>query len=185
VDRRPSPRPAAFLDRDGVLNAAIVVGGIPRAPGSPDTVAWLPGAIEACRQLREAGLALVVVTNQPDIARGNTTVEAVDAINRAVTAPLAVDRVEMCPHDDADHCACRKPAAGMLLRAAAAMDLDLGRSTMVGDRWRDIEAGKAAGVATVFVDHHYQERKPQAPDLVVGALLDAVPFMIQRALKRE
>ncbi len=141
----------------------------------------LEGVTEACTQLRAAGLVLVVVTNQPDIARGATTGAAVDAINAAVVSGLGVSRVLTCPHDDHDDCQCRKPRPGMLLDAAAELGLDLERSTMVGDRWRDVDAGRAAGVATVFVDHGYAERKPQTPDLVVGALIQAVPFIVERA----
>lgn len=180
-----SLRPAAFLDRDGVLNVAPLRGDSPVPPASADEVELLPGVVAACRSLRDAGVALVVVTNQPDIARGATTAASVKAINAAVTAALGVERVVVCPHDDADGCACRKPRPGMLLEAAAELGLDLTRSTMVGDRWRDIDAGRAAGVATVFIDHGYRERKPQAPDVVVGALLDAVPFIVQRAQQRE
>ncbi len=178
-------RPAVFLDRDGVLNAVHLRGDTPHPPATVDAVALLDGVEVACRRLRAAGLLQVVVTNQPDIARGTTTAGAVDAINRAVCAPLGIDLVATCPHDSADGCGCRKPKPGLLLDAATQLGIDLSRSTMVGDRWRDIDAGRAAGVATVFVDHGYLERKPQAPDLVVGALLDAVPFIIGRALNQE
>lgn len=178
-------RPAVFLDRDGVLNAAFVRGDTPHPPATVEEVVLLDGVIEACRAFRAAGLLQIVVTNQPDIARGSTTAEAVAAINAAVTGPLGVDRVVVCPHDSGDGCDCRKPKPGMLLAAAAELGIDLARSTMVGDRWRDIDAGRSAGVATVFIDHGYRERKPQDPDRVVGALLDAVPFVIERASKRE
>ncbi len=178
-------RPAVFLDRDGVLNATTERDGVPHPPRAVVDVALLDGVVEACRLLRQAGLVLVVVTNQPDIARGSTTAAEVELINAAVVAPLGVDKVMVCPHDDVDRCACRKPKPAMLLVAAQELGLDLDRSTMVGDRWRDIEAGQAAGVATVFVDHGYTERKPQAPDLVVQALLEAVPFVIERALNRS
>lgn len=178
-------RPAAFLDRDGVLNVAPLRGGTPVPPASADDVVLLPGVVEACRALRDAGLVLVVVTNQPDVARGATTATEVAAINAAVVADLDVARVAMCCHDDGDGCACRKPKPGMLLDAARDLSLDLSRSTMVGDRWRDVEAGAAAEVATVFIDRGYAERKPEAPDLVVGALPDAVPFIVERSQQRE
>lgn len=178
-------RAAVFLDRDGVLNEAFVRGATPHPPANVDEVVLLPGVLEACRAFRAAGLLQIVVTNQPDIARGTTTVDAVDAINRVVTGPLAVDAVLVCPHDSGDGCECRKPRPGMLLQAAATHGIDLARSTMVGDRWRDIEAGQAAGVATVFIDHGYAERKPQRPDHVVGALIEAVPFVLERSTNRE
>ncbi|MFN0029657.1 MAG: D-glycero-alpha-D-manno-heptose-1,7-bisphosphate 7-phosphatase [Acidimicrobiales bacterium] len=175
-------RPAVFLDRDGVLNAASVIGGVPHPPEDADQVVLLEGVVDACAQLRAAGLVLVVVTNQPDIARGRTSWDAVQTISDTVTAGLGITRVLTCPHDDDEGCHCRKPLPGLLLDAAAELSLDLRRSTMVGDRWRDIDAGRAAGVATVWIDHGYAERKPKAPDVVVGALRDAVPFIVERAM---
>lgn len=174
-------RPAVFLDRDGVLNAATARHGRPHPPASIAEVAMLPGAAEACRALRDAGLVLVVVTNQPDIARGTTTAAAVAALNEAIVGGLGVAEVCVCPHDDADGCRCRKPRPGMLLDAADRLGLDLARSTMVGDRWRDVAAGRAAGTATVWVDRGWDEAKPQGPDLVVPELIDAVPFLVERA----
>jgi D-glycero-D-manno-heptose 1,7-bisphosphate phosphatase len=171
-------RPAVFLDRDGVLNRAVVVDGTPRAPRSAAELEVIPSAVEACAQLRAAGYVLVVVTNQPDVARGTDTLESVEAINREVGRQTGVHEFEVCFHDDADDCDCRKPRPGMLTRATARLDLDLARSFMVGDRWRDVEAGQRAGCGTVFVDRRYSERQPDRPDVVVGELVEAVPRMI-------
>ncbi len=124
-----------------------------------------------------------MVTNQPDVARGTVRRETVDAINDRLLAELGLDAVYVCPHDDADGCPCRKPAPGMLLAAATDLGIDLGRSAMVGDRWRDIEAGASAGVMTVWVRHDYDERAPVAPDHAVTALSDAVDLLIQLAPK--
>lgn len=137
----------------------------------------LPGAVEACRQLTADGWALVVVTNQPDIARGVATRAEVDAINQRVTAGLDVTGVMVCPHDDTDHCTCRKPLPGMILTAAERWGIDPAQSVMVGDRWRDIECGRTAGTATIFVDHHYDERRPVAPDHIVASLAQAATLL--------
>ena len=169
---------AVFLDRDGVLNQAVVVDGRPHPPSSASDVVVLDGVAEACRRLHADGWLLLVVTNQPDIARGAATRAEVDAINAVVTADLPVAEVVMCVHDDADACACRKPAAGMLLEAAERWDIDLGRSVMVGDRWRDVEAGRRAGTTTIFVDRGYDERGPDAPDHVVSSLPEAAAVII-------
>jgi D-glycero-D-manno-heptose 1,7-bisphosphate phosphatase len=169
---------AVFLDRDGVLNEAPVRDGHPLAPQRPEEVALLPGVINACHQLAEAGWLLVVVTNQPDIARGHTTRARVDAINRCVTQDLPISEVVVCPHDDADGCICRKPQPGMLLAAAERWDIELGRSWIVGDRWRDVEAGRKAGVRTVFVDHGYAEAVPSEPDHVVADLPQAASLIV-------
>lgn len=178
MSRVSALRPAVFLDRDGVLNEAQVIDGRPHPPDGADDVRLIPGVDDALAQLVAAGLVLVVVTNQPDIARGTRSRAEIDAVNRRLTDRLPIDEVRVCPHDDADACACRKPAPGLLLDAAAAMELDLGRSVMVGDRGRDIEAGRAAGCATVFIDYAYAETRPPAPDLTVGSLLEAVPWIL-------
>jgi len=173
-------RPAAFLDRDGVVSHARVEEGRPYAPRSPDELVVIPGVAEACAALRDAGLAVVVVTNQPEVARGTLDGADLDAMHARLSRDLAIDEVVVCPHDDADECACRKPRPGMLLDAAERLALDLSRSVMVGDRWRDVEAGRRAGCATVFVDHGYDERRPDAPDLTVPDLAAGVAWIVRR-----
>jgi histidinol-phosphate phosphatase family protein len=171
-------RRAVFLDRDGVLNRAEVRDGAPRPPSEVRDVAILPGVEDACRRLADAGWLLFVVTNQPDIARGTATRDAVDAINETVVAGLPVTEVVVCPHDDSDACSCRKPLPGMLLDTAARWDLDLTGSVMVGDRWRDVEAGKRAGVRTMFIDHGYAEALHSTPDHVVAGLADVADLLL-------
>lgn len=169
---------AVFLDRDGVLNRAVVTGGIPRGPAGVEDLELLPGVEAACASLSAAGLPLVVVTNQPDIARGQLDPAVVDAQHRVLRDRLPLLDVLVCPHDDADGCACRKPAPGMLVEASTRHGLDLDASVMVGDRWRDVGAGTAAGCRTVFVDHGYDEQEVD-PDLTVAALHDAVPWILE------
>jgi D-glycero-D-manno-heptose 1,7-bisphosphate phosphatase len=178
-------RPAVFLDRDGVLNASDVVNGEPRPPGTSAELVLLPGVAEACAQLKDAGFVLVVVTNQPDIARGSATPADVDAVNARLQTWLPLDEIVVCGHDDIDGCDCRKPQPGMVLSAARRLGLDLSRSVMVGDRWRDVEAGRRAGVSTVFIDRGYRERRPDAPDAIVAELIDAVPFILARLQTEE
>ena len=177
--------PAAFLDRDGVLNDVHLVYGVPHPPSSPSELELLPLVIEACQTLHAAGIRLVVVTNQPDIARGTTTRAAVDEINDELRRVLPLTDVVVCPHDDTDGCGCRKPRPGMILDAAAKHGIALGRSVMVGDRWRDIAAGRAAGVANVFVDHNYDERRPIGHDLTVRGLHEATSFILNWARKDD
>jgi transaldolase len=168
------PTRAVFLDRDGVLNHAIVRAGRPYPPAGLSEIELLPGVRKACAALRAAGYLLIVVTNQPDIARGKQTREAVDAMNGWMQRELALDQVQVCPHDDRDACACRKPAPGMLLEAARQRNIDLGASFMIGDRWRDVEAGRRAGCRTVYLNCKYGERQAsgydhEAPDLPAAA----------------
>lgn len=174
----PPLRRAVFLDRDGVLNGAVVRNGRPYPPASAAEMTLLPGVEDACARLKKARVLLIVVTNQPDIARGTADAVEVEAINGALKARLGLDEICLCPHDDADACACRKPKPGLLLRAADRWKIDLRNSFMVGDRWRDIEAGRAAGCQTIFVDHGYAERQPEAPDMIVPSLTAAVPDII-------
>jgi D-glycero-D-manno-heptose 1,7-bisphosphate phosphatase len=173
-------RAATFLDRDGVLNVSPVVDGVPRPP-SPEDLQLLDGVEDACAALAGAGLTLVVVTNQPDIARGTLTRAEVDDIHRWLAERLPITEFRVCPHDDGDGCDCRKPAPGLLLQAATDLGIDLTRSVIVGDRWRDVEAGRAAGVRTVFVDHGYAEALPHPPDLTVPDLATAVAYILEHA----
>jgi D-glycero-D-manno-heptose 1,7-bisphosphate phosphatase len=152
--------------------------GVPRPPGDLNELEVLPGVEEACDRLRTAGFELVVVTNQPDIARGTQTTAAVGRINDALLMTLPLDEVVVCPHDDADGCACRKPKPGMLVDAAQRRGIDLAGSFMVGDRWRDVEAGRRAGCRVVFVDHGYGEELAQAPDVVVRGLGAAADWIL-------
>lgn len=176
---------AVFLDRDGVLNCAVVRKGVPHPPDGPGELALTPDAAAACEELHRAGLLLIVVTNQPDIARGTQSWDNVRAINRRLAERLSIDEFRVCPHDDGDACDCRKPSPGLLLAAAREHGIDLGRSVMVGDRWRDVESGKRAGCWTVFVDHGYSERRPDGADLTVRSLGEAVPWILATTSKER
>ena len=170
-------RRAVFLDRDGVLNESLVRGGKPYAPRTLAEFRLLPGVPEALAKLRKAGFLTVVVTNQPDIARGTTTREAVDSIHAFMLRDLALDEIRVCPHDDADDCPCRKPKPGLLLQPPV---YDIAGSYMVGDRWRDIEAGRAAGCrATILVDYGYDEPLPHEPTVRVPSLSAAVDWILE------
>ena len=169
-----------FLDRDGVINQCKVVDGRPYPPSDIDEFVLLPGVLEACRRLKQAGYYLVVATNQPDVGRGTLKREVVDRIHETMREQLPIDRVEVCfhPGQGESNCDCRKPKPGMLLRAAAELNIDLRRSWMVGDRWRDIDCGHAAGCRTVLIDYHYDEPLRQQPDYRVNNLLEAVDLIL-------
>jgi D-glycero-D-manno-heptose 1,7-bisphosphate phosphatase len=172
-------RHAVFFDRDGVLNLAIVRDGKPYPPRSTEELELTAGAAELLERLKQLGLVLVVVTNQPDVARGRQTRAMIEAIHARMAATLLIDQFRVCYHDDADQCGCRKPKPGLLADAAAELGLDLQTSYMVGDRWRDVDAGAAAGCKTVWIDHGYSERGPtQAPTQRASSLREAVEWIL-------
>ncbi|MEM4216722.1 MAG: HAD family hydrolase [Candidatus Methanomethylicaceae archaeon] len=174
-------RAAVFLDRDGVLIRAIVCDGKPCPPSSLTELEILPGVPEACNMLHQAGFLLIVVSNQPDVARGTQQREVVEAINHVLRSQLPLDDILVCYHDDGDHCLCRKPEPGLLLQAAQDWDIDLTASFMVGDRWRDIEAGRRAGCRTIFIDRDYAEKKPDCPDHRVTSLVEAAAWILRHS----
>jgi D-glycero-D-manno-heptose 1,7-bisphosphate phosphatase len=171
---------AVFLDRDGVINANLMRDGKPVAPTSLAEFRILPGAPEAARRLKDAGFLLVVVTNQPDVATGRTAKAAMEAMHAEIRRLMPIDDFMICFHTDADNCSCRKPKPGLLLQAAAKHGIDLASSTIVGDRWRDILAGQAAGCRTIRVDHGPVEERPSAPDRTVKSLAEATALILGR-----
>ena len=174
-------KPAAvFLDRDGVLNRALVREGKPYPPHDPAEFELLPGVAETLATLRAAGLRLIVVTNQPDVARGTLSQEAAEAINARLQQCLPVHAVYACYHDNHHGCVCRKPKPGMLLQASTDWGLALERSYMVGDRWSDIAAGNAAGCRTVLIDYQYNEPLTVEPDLRAPSLSEAGAWILNR-----
>jgi D-glycero-D-manno-heptose 1,7-bisphosphate phosphatase len=171
---------AVFLDRDGVLSRAIVRDGLPFAPTNLGDFEILPEAPAACRQLKAAGFLLIVATNQPDVGRGTMKKEIVEAMHAKMRRELPIDRVEVCYHPGhgQSNCDCRKPKPGLLVNAARELKIDLARSWMIGDRWRDIDCGHAAGCRTIFIDRGYAENLKQAPDFRVKDLAQAAEIII-------
>lgn len=171
-------RRVIFLDRDGVINRAEVREGKPYPPANLAAMELLPGVPAALQALHAAGWMLIVVTNQPDVARGTTPRAVVDAINAHLKEILPIEEFRTCYHDSGDGCDCRKPLPGALLAAACEHGIDLKRSFMVGDRWRDVEAGQRAGCKTVFIDYGYAEKQPGTFDYKVKSLQEAATIII-------
>ncbi|MBI3880597.1 MAG: HAD family hydrolase [Verrucomicrobia bacterium] len=175
---------AVFLDRDGVINRAIIRDGKPFAPSALADFEILPGVVEACVQLKQAGFLLIVATNQPDVERGTMAKSVIEAMHAQMTKLLPLDRIEVCYHAGEDYgqpCECRKPKPGLLLTAARALGVDLAQSWMVGDRWRDVDCGHAAGCRTVFIDYGYDEALRQPPDFRVKDLVEAARIIIEHS----
>tara|TARA_B110000008_G_scaffold260360_1_gene280940 strand:- start:411 stop:935 length:525 start_codon:yes stop_codon:yes gene_type:complete len=170
---------AVFLDRDGVINRAVVRNGKPYPPASLDDFELLPGVESAILALRMAGFLIIVVTNQPDVATGIQLQEVVEEMHGKLLSAGLCDDVKACYHTDADGCGCRKPKPGMLFEAAREWQIDLQRSFMVGDRWGDVATGKTAGCFTFFIDYNYQEKGVEKPDAVVASLSQAANLILQ------
>jgi D-glycero-D-manno-heptose 1,7-bisphosphate phosphatase len=152
--------------------------GKPYPPRELEEVEIIPGVPEAIAALRSLGLVLIAVTNQPDVARGTVSRESVDAINRYIKDALSLDEIMTCFHDDADGCGCRKPRPGHFFEARERLALDLARSFMVGDRWRDVQAAHNAGCRSIFVDYGYSEPFSAAPpDFTCRSLWEAANWI--------
>lgn len=176
-------RRAVFLDRDGVINKPIVSEGRPYPPAKVEDFELYEDVAAGCARLEAAGYLLLVVTNQPDVARGTQRRATVEAMHRKMLDALPqIARVEVCWHagaDWGDSCDCHKPAPGMVLRAALALGIDLAQSFLVGDRWRDVDCGHGAGCRTIFVDRRYSEALRLPPDWTVESFGQAVEVIMQ------
>jgi D-glycero-D-manno-heptose 1,7-bisphosphate phosphatase len=171
----PLPR-AVFLDRDGVLTEVVVREGLPHPPQTLSDLKIYPDVRKSLSRLKDAGFTLVVVTNQPDVARGVQTRETVEAMHAHLAAALPLDEIRVCYHDDADGCECRKPKSGLI---TALPRYDLARSVVIGDRWRDVEAGRQAGCRTILIDRGYAERYAP-PDVRVSSLTEATNWILEQ-----
>jgi len=178
VIRQEAKRKAVFLDRDGVINRVCLKEGKPHPPATLAELEILPGVAETLVTLHKAGFLLIVVTNQPDVARGITPRSVVEGINEHLGKCLPIDEFRTCFHDNNDDCDCRKPRPGALLAAGKAHGIEIAKSYMVGDRWRDIEAGQRAGCKTIFIDYGYDEKQPESMDFRVHSLVEAAHYIL-------
>lgn len=173
-------RPGVFLDRDGTLNVQVIREGKPFPPQRADEFELFPGVPAACRDLATAGFVLVVVTNQPDVGRGDQTQEVVEAMHARLQALIPeIAHIEVC-YDPGrgEPSRRRKPEPGMILDCARDLGIDLTKSWMIGDRWRDVDCGKRAGVRTVFIDFGYAEQLQAAPDFTAPNFVDAARIVL-------
>ncbi|TAK74927.1 MAG: HAD family hydrolase [Gammaproteobacteria bacterium] len=170
---------AVFLDRDGVINRAIIKSGKPYPPATLDEVEIIEDVPAALAILKDLGFLLIGATNQPDVARGTTTKEFVETVNAILVKELPLLDIKVCYHDDTGGCYCRKPLPGLLLQAAKEHNIDLTKSIMIGDRWKDIDAGKNAGCQTIWINRVYSEKSP-TPDFTTTSLLEAANWIKER-----
>jgi len=176
-------RRAVFLDRDGVINRAMVRNGVPYPPSQAAQFELYEDVPEGCARLKAANFLLVVITNQPDVGRGTQSREAVEAMNLKMQSALqSIDRVEVCYHGGENHgqpCDCRKPRPGLILRAVAELNIDPKTSYVIGDRWRDVDCARAAGCRAIFIQRGYKEKLREPPDFTVTNFNDAVSAVLR------
>jgi D-glycero-D-manno-heptose 1,7-bisphosphate phosphatase len=173
------PRTAVFLDRDGVVNRCYLREGTTRPPQTLEQLEILPGVESAVADLAAAGFLLIVVTNQPDVARGDQSHATVNQIHEALYQRLAFDDIFACFHDEHHQCACRKPKPGMMHAARDRWNVDLSRSFLVGDRWSDVVAGQAAGCHSILVDTPFSKAEKCRPDYTARDLRGAADWILQ------
>ena len=170
---------AVFLDRDGVINQALVLDGKPYSPKTIKEFKLLDGVIESINLLRNFGFEIVVVTNQPEVSRGNIDLIFVEEIHNQIQKFTQINNYYICPHDDEDQCECRKPKSGLLVKAAKELNLDLTKCFLVGDRWKDIQAGQEVGCQCFFINYKYAESLPSQPFSEVQSLFEATKIILK------
>jgi D-glycero-D-manno-heptose 1,7-bisphosphate phosphatase len=169
---------AVFLDRDGVINKTLIQNHKPYPPKTLDDLNFLPRVKEACEMMTNAGWLLIVITNQPDVARGKVSINEVKKINNYLMKQLPLSEIKTCYHDDIDNCSCRKPKPGLIIEASRNYNINLSSSYFVGDRWRDMEAGQRSGCKTIFIDYNYKEKRPVHFDHCVKSLYEATKIIL-------
>ena len=175
---------SVFLDRDGVINKAYIKDGLPQSPNSLNELKILPGVRESIIKLKKLNFICLMVTNQPNVSRKKIDKNSVIQMNNFLKNEIALDDIFVCYHDDSDNCNCRKPKPGLLLQAGKKWDVDFKKSFMIGDRWRDIQAGEKVGCKTIFLDYKYNEKKPKKPDFVSDSLLNAA-YIIEKLIHEK
>jgi len=168
---------AVFLDRDGVLNNIIIKNGLPFSPENYENLKILPGVKESVIKLKQLHFYCLVITNQPDVSRGKIKKKTIIKMNEYLKKELNLDDIFVCFHDDHDKCECRKPNPGLIFEAAKKWNIKLNKSYMIGDRWKDIDAGNRSGCKTIFIDNNYEEKIKTKPDFTSENLLKAVTII--------
>ena len=177
-------RSAVFLDRDGVLNKAEVRNGKPYAPRDVESFQLLPDVLSSIKSLHEAGLLLIVVTNQPDVGNGFVSQSIIEKMHNILFESLPIDAIKVCFHSQTDKCFCRKPRPGMLIEASKEWNIDLTKSFMVGDRWNDVATGRSQGCYTIFIDRGYSETLKELPDATVKSFAEATELIMSIIVNR-
>lgn len=176
---KPVKNKAVFFDRDGVINKARIVNGLPYPPIGLTGLEIYDDVISSIKKLKASGFMTFIATNQPDVARGILDISAVSEIHDYLNKILDLDGIYLCIHDSEDNCVCRKPSPGMLIAAAKEHNLNLRDSFMIGDRWRDVQAAQNAGCTPIFIDRGYSEAAPTGEFIFADSVMDAASIILE------
>ena len=162
-------------------NRALVRYGHPYPPPSLDTLEIQPDVTKALNLLEDSEFLLIVVTNQPDVGRGTQKRETVEKMHTYLLNQLPLDDIYVCWHGQDGECECRKPSSGMLFQAEKKYGIDFKQSYLIGDRWKDIDAGKKVGCKTIFLDYQYDELLHSQPDFTTTSTIRASEWIISQS----
>ncbi len=155
---------AFFFDRDGIINKSAIKNNKPFSPRYPKDLVLNYELSNFIKKLKEKNYLIIIVTNQPDIKNGKLTNYSLKVINSKIQKYFLVDDIYVCTHGKNDNCMCRKPKPGMLKKAGKKWNIEFEKSYMIGDRWKDIEAGASMNCRTIYIDYNYDEPKPKLYD---------------------
>lgn len=171
-------RRAIFFDRDGVINNAVLRKGRPYSPIDWSEFSWVSGIQYVSQKLKEAGFLLFCITNQPDVGRRLQDHSMIEAFHQYILENLPLEKIYAC-YDCNDENPLRKPKPGMILELCKQYELDLEDCWVVGDRWKDVDAGNAAGCRTIFLDYGYDEALKSTPDYIISDLHELISLIIE------
>ena len=170
-------RRAIILDRDGVINKVVIRNGRPFSPRRLKEFKLFPNIQKYLESFRKMGFLNIVFTNQPDISRGLLKRKELRKMHKIILETLPIDEIKFCPHDDNDNCSCRKPKPGLILEAAKNWSIDLKKSYVVGDGWKDMAAGKKAGCKTFLIRKEYNKNLQNGFDFRVNNLKEVIKII--------
>jgi D-glycero-D-manno-heptose 1,7-bisphosphate phosphatase len=166
---------AIFYDRDGVLNDLVRRDGGEYSPQTFNDFKIAENALEVTKYTSSKGFLNIVISNQPDVSRGALMIDELNQMTKLLVQKLFIDEVFYCKHDDSDKCQCRKPDVGLILKASSKLNIDLNKSYLIGDSWKDIEAARKANVKSFLLDRHYNNDYKGAKR--IKSLLDVVSII--------
>ena len=168
---------AVFLDRDGVVSRAVVINNRPFSIRRASDLQILDEVNEALGIFGKLALIPIIISNQPDVARGLLSQLEHEKIESKIVTLTGISKIYTCTHDEKDNCFCRKPKPGLILKAAEDHDIDITKSYLIGDRWRDMDLAKNVDCRSFFINRNYEEKYPEYFDYETGSILESAKII--------